>query len=276
MRLMRILIFWVLCGASIYASDPIAEAPTQTIQLFNQKDLSGFHTWLVDTKREDPRRVFSVSDGVLKISGDGFGYLATEKAYRNYHLVAEFKWGSKNLRGREGKARDSGIFLHASGPDGNSFDGNGAFMCAIECQVMEGSTGDFLLIKGRQADKSVIPIRVSVEAQKKRDADGWPTWKSGGSLVKLENGGRVNWFDKDPAWQDMLDFRGKNDIEQKVGEWNRIECVCDGNEIRVILNGTVVNEIQAVSPAGGRILLQCEGSEIYFRKLELQPIQKRE
>lgn len=275
-RLLNILLFRMFVAALTHAAEPAPEAPNETIQLFNNKDLNGFHTWLADTKREDPRSVFSVIDGVLKISGDGFGYLATEKAYRDFHLVAEFKWGTRNFRGREGKARDSGIFLHATGPDGNSYDGNGAFMCALECQIMEGSVGDVLLIKGKKADKSAIPIRASVEAQPKRDADGWPTWKAGGSIVKLDNGGRVNWFKKDSAWQDAFGFRGSNDIEKKPGEWNRIECVCEGARIRIILNDIVVNEIQNAAPAGGRILLQCEGSEIYFRKLELRSIRKKE
>src|SRR5436309_2530887 len=108
--------------------------PKEPIALFNGKDLSGWTTWLADSKREDPRGVFSVQDGAIRISGDGFGYLATKKVYRDYRLVAEFKWGRKNWRGREQNARDSGIFLHATGPDGNSYDGNGAFCCAVECQ----------------------------------------------------------------------------------------------------------------------------------------------
>src|SRR5262245_28432138 len=59
----------------------------EPIRLFNGKDLSGLSTWLRDTRREDPRRVFSVHDGLLQISGDGFGYVATEREYQDYHLV---------------------------------------------------------------------------------------------------------------------------------------------------------------------------------------------
>ena len=64
-------------------------APTQekVVPLFNGKDLSGWTTWLGDAKREDPRGVYSVRDGMIRISGDGFGYLATEKEYRDYRLV---------------------------------------------------------------------------------------------------------------------------------------------------------------------------------------------
>jgi len=41
-----------------------------------------------DTKREDPRKVFTVSDGMIHISGDGYGGLVTNKRYRDYHLCA--------------------------------------------------------------------------------------------------------------------------------------------------------------------------------------------
>jgi hypothetical protein len=45
--------------------------------------------------------------------------------------------------------------------------------------------------------------------------------------------------------------------------------------LTVVLNGTVVNEAVKVTPASGRISLQSHGSEIFFRKVELQPITAR-
>src|SRR5262249_52005332 len=77
-------------GALPEKSDAVS--PKETVALFNGKDLTGLTTWLKDTKREDPRRVFRVEDGVLHITGDGFGYVATEKAYRDYRVVVEYKW----------------------------------------------------------------------------------------------------------------------------------------------------------------------------------------
>jgi len=142
--------------------------PHKAIRLFNGRDLSGWTTWLVDTKHQDPRRVYSVRDGMLRISGDGFGYLRTDRAYKDYRLLVELKWGTRNFRTRIGLARDSGIFLHSVGPEGGSYDcgwgsqrsntgpeiGGGAYKAAIECQVMEGGFGDLLLIHGRYASAS--------------------------------------------------------------------------------------------------------------------------
>lgn len=247
--------------------------PASRVVLFNGRDLSGFYTWLVDTKHEDPRRVFTVTNGWIRISGDGLGYLSTERAYRNYRLLAEFKWGHVNHAwgGRVGKARDSGIFLHSIGPDGNSRDGQGAFKAAIECNVFEGTTGDFLLIRGTGADGTLLAPRLTAEVAEQRDAEGWFTWQLGGRKHTVERWGRVSWFGKSTQWKDVFGFRAPNDLERPAGEWNEVECICDGGRITLKLNGTVVNEAFEVWPREGKILLQCEGSEIFFRRLELFP-----
>jgi|SRR5882724_7502129 len=78
----------------------------------------------------------------------------------------------------------------------------------------------------------------------------------------------------DSQWNDHLDFRGARDVERPYGEWNGIECLCDGDRVQILLNGTVVNEAFDVFPARGRILLQCEGSEVFFQRLELLPLNK--
>jgi hypothetical protein len=248
----------------------------EVLQLFNGTNLDGFYTWLVDTKREEPRRVFSVTNGMIRISGEGLGYLRTERSYKDYHLIAEFKWGKTNWSwgNRINAARDSGIFLHSSGPDGNSYDGGGAFTAAIECQIFQGATGDLLLIRGTNFDGSAISPQITAQTAADRDIDGWPFWRPAGKRATITRWGRVNWVHKDRNWKDQLDFRGARDVEKSYGEWNRIECICDGTRIVVLLNGAVVNEAFDVYPSSGKILLQCEGSEIFFRKLELHPLKK--
>jgi hypothetical protein len=244
--------------------------------LFNGTNLAGFYSWLVDTRYEDPRRVFSITNGTIRISGDGLGYLATTNEFENYHFLAEFKWGQRNSPwgDRIGRARDSGIFLHSIGPDGNSHDGKGAFRAAIECQIFEGAIGDLLLIRGNDANGRLIAPRISAAVASQRDGDGWPFWKQGGTTTNLVRWGRLNWFDKDQDWKDVTGFRGARDVE-KPGEWNRLECICDGDKISIQLNAVLVNQAFGVYPRRGKILLQCEGSEIYFRKMEVRRIGNR-
>jgi hypothetical protein len=252
-------------------------SPPGAVPLFNGTNLAGWYSWLVDTKRDDPRHVFTVTNGLLRISGDGLGYLATEQEHSDYRLIVEFKWGATNWpwADRIGKASDSGLFLHSVGPDGNSNDGHGAFRAAIECQIMQGATGDFLLIRGTNEDGSLIAPRVTVAVQPERDAEGWPFAAFTGRQQTIERWGRVNWLNKSRQWKDESDFRGARDVEKPRGQWNELVCICQGDHITAQLNGVTVNEAHGVFPRRGKILLQCEGSEIYFRRVTLKPIARR-
>src|SRR5438105_3351748 len=82
--IMRIL---PLCAVAVLAlsvaplpADDKADAPVtpkEVVKLFNGKDLTGLTTWLKKTKHEDPSKVFSVVDGVIRASGADLGYVAT-------------------------------------------------------------------------------------------------------------------------------------------------------------------------------------------------------
>lgn len=79
-------------GVSLTAADPVKEP----IKLFNGKDLTGFYTYLAKYgKNNDPEKVFTVQDGVVRVSGKVFGCFVTEHEYENYRLVVEFKWGEE-------------------------------------------------------------------------------------------------------------------------------------------------------------------------------------
>jgi len=64
------------------------------------------------------------------------------------------------------------------------------------------------------------------------------------------------------------------DAEKPTGEWNTIEVVCDGHKITNIVNGVVVNEGSMASVTKGKIVLQSEGAEVFYRKVELTPLKK--
>ena len=254
-------------------SDVQPRTPEQVVKLFKGADLEGWYSFLRSRGRNDPQQVFSVVDGQLRISGNGWGYLSTQQAWRDYQLTLEYRWGEKNWGVRQTKARDAGLFLHSAGPDGNSEDGAGAFKAAIECQIMEGATGDFLLIRGRDEAGEPIHPKLTATVAAERDQDDWFTYAPRGGLTQLSRWGRVNWQHKDPNWQDRFGFRGAEDVEKPLGEWNRLEVRCAADTIEVKLNGRLINRAKNVFPQDGPILLQCEGSEIFFRHIELAPLE---
>jgi len=265
-----VLLAWLIVGPS---ADARAEdrgpaiQPDRVIHLFDGKDLDAFYTWLRDTKHEDPDGVFSVRDGMVHIRGDGYGGLITKRNYRDYHLVAEFKWCPRTFEPRKERARDSGILLHCQGPDGNA--SGGVWLASIECQIIEGGVGDFIFIGGSDDDGE--PISVGATCHVRKDRDGEFVWSADGEPVR-RNGGRVNWYGRDPDWQDVLGFRGPEDVDSPPGDWTRIDCVCQGDRIRIWVNGVLVNEAFDATPSEGRILIQSEGAELFFRRIDLYPV----
>jgi hypothetical protein len=157
------------------------------------------------------------------------------------------------------------VLLNAIGPHGGA---NGTWMSCIECQLAQGCVGDLIVIRGEDDKGKTIPVSIASDVA--LGPDKRPRWKEGGMKQVFTN--RQLWWNKhDPDYQELLDTRGKDDVESPLGEWTRVECVCDGPTIAVAVNGTIVNKAYDVYPAAGRILLQVEGFELYVRKFEVGP-----
>ena len=62
--------------------------------------------------------------------------------------------------------------------------------------------------------------------------------------------------------------------EKPVGEWNHMKIECLGNQIKVWVNGDLVNHGFNATASSGQIALQAEGSEVEFRKVALSPIEE--
>jgi len=224
---------WAALGLGLILALPAARARAEgeAIQLFNGKDLTGWTIFIrhapgekVDA-RADPKGVFKVEDGMIHISGQEFGGITTEKAFDNYRLTVEFKWGEKKWPPREKAVRDSGIMLHCVGPEK-------VWPTSIECQVQEHDCGDFYPV-----GEATIEVDGVVYANNRR-------------CVK------------------------KKDAEKPTGEWNTIEVVCERDKITNIVNGVVVNQGVHASETKGRIMLQSEGAEVFYRKVELRPLSR--
>ncbi len=263
--------------AGLAAFPAAADKDAGTIRLFNGKDLTNFYTYLGEPskgekalgKNNDPKKVFSVQDGAIRVSGEVWGCFTTIKEYGDYHLTVEFKWGEQTWAPREKASRDSGVLLHCQGGDGTF----GVWMPSIECQLIEGGTGDFLVLSNKDHKFSLTvesEPRPTGTGEKKSDQ---LYYKEGGTPKTL-SGGRFNWWGRDPAWKDVKGFRGKDDVEKPVGEWNTLEVICDGDKITNILNGKIVNKGTKCSHTKGKILFQSEGAEVFFRKIELKPLKK--
>jgi len=237
---------------------------SSVIRPFDGKSLKGFAKWLQTTKTKDPQSDYRVTDGMIHIGGRGMGYLATVDSYRDYHLSVEYKWGER----RDGSkyVRNSGILLHATGPDGNA---RGIWQASIECQLAQGCEGDVIVIRGKDKRGKVIPTMVT--SATRVASDGRTRWSPGGKKT-LYSGSQFWWSNHEPGFKELLDTRGKDDVASPRGEWTKVECICRGCRITIKINGTIVNEVYDVFPSEGKILLENEKNEIFFRNLEIRPL----
>lgn len=261
-------LFLVPLALSVASILSAAEAVKQKINLFDAIK-SGDVEYNVNQKLEmhdDPKDIWKFDGDELHISGRGYGYVATKKDYRDYHLVIEFKWGTKTHGARETKARDNGILLHAYGPHGAY---SGTWMASIEAQIIEGGVGDILVLSPKLPDGT--ELTTSVVAEFSRDRDKEMIWTPGAPKQQVTKG-RINWQHRDVDWTDTKGFRGRADKESPPGEWNRLECIADGDHLVYFLNGAKVNEAFECKPSQGKILLQTEGAEMIVRRYELHPL----
>ncbi|HXJ61143.1 MAG TPA: DUF1080 domain-containing protein [Verrucomicrobiae bacterium] len=263
-----------------------ATAPTW-VQLFNGKDLTGWDTWLGPrsggyhdraTSKEpalglnvDPLNVFTVSrvDGApaIHVSGQVFGAITSKEELGNCRIRVEYKWGEKKWPPRDQPKhyRDSGILYWCMGEHGA---GSYAWMRSVECNIMEKGVGQWWSVDGTYVD---------IE----------------GRRVTLENDPRVPYRGEGPGEKCFIWEPGTPRVTtgegitslldpEKAGAWNVCEVVAWGNVGLHLLNGQVV--LALTNPrykekdgrerrlTNGKIQLQSEGAEVFYRKVEVQRI----
>jgi len=203
--------------------------------------------------------VFTVieQDGkpMLRISGEFYGCLATKQDFANYQFRASFKWGAKKWEPRLTEPKDSGILYHSRGDFGVEYWHSWAL--SQEFQVIEHGIGEYWT----QAT-SAFDIR----ADPKKPGEEAPRWNP-----------RAPW----------LEFVSPNNHalagsdEDRPGEWNTLELVCFQDDCVHIVNGKVVMALanaryrdggNFLPMTGGRLQIQSESAEVFYRDLEIRPI----
>jgi hypothetical protein len=207
-----------------------ARADEKPVALFNGKDLTGWHA---DVPAADTNASiapsFLVRDGKLVSRGDPRGHLITDQSFSHYRLDVEYRF--------TGKAGNCGVLVHASKPRAL----NDMFPQSIEVQMQSGNAGDFWCIQEN----------IEVPDQEKRRPHK-PGQSFGGGPKDARR---------------ILNLT--DDSEKPAGEWNHLAIECAGREVKVWVNGTLVNHGSNATADKGQIALQAEGTEVEFRKVEL-------
>jgi hypothetical protein len=206
------------------------------------------------------------------IAGEEGGFLITQKNYQQYTLHTEYRWGQKTWAPRAEKARMSGIAVHAGSQGLLEVAQKDSYVCMI----CEGKTGD---LGARPGDGKPIAITALVDPKKTKGnppfvAQYMPWTARGGVKTTFSAPLWLLGLNHDPAFKDVLGFRGKNDWEKPRGEWNTLDIICGPNSITVNLNGRTVNAAAHVSRNKGKVVIGSNQAEIFFRKIDIIPAEK--
>ncbi len=137
-----------------------------------------------------------------------------------------------------GEPGNCGVLVHASTPRRLY----GMFPQSIECQLHVGNAGDFWSIG---EDIRVVDMEARRGPPERWGVDG----------------------DRARRILNLTD-----DSEHAAGEWNEMVVECRGDEVRVWVNGELVNHGTGCTASAGQIALQAEGAECEFRRVELTPL----
>ena len=244
--------------------------------LFNGKDLTGWDTYLgpkYDSTlnktdsipiglNTDPAKVFSVvklgDENVIRISGENFGGISTTSEFENYHLQLQFRWGDLKWPPRKKEKKDSGLMYDAVGSQGA--DG-GNWMRSHEFQIEEGDCGDYWACAGAISD---------VKAKK----------DTSNNYIFDNTRDMITFSTASPQGRHCIK---SPDAEYPSGEWNTLDLYCFGSTSVHIVNGKVnmilnnsrqVINSKEVPLIKGKIQIQSEGSEVFYRKIRICSIDK--
>ena len=103
----------------------------------------------------------------------------------------------------------------------------------------------------------------SIECQV-QETDCGDIWCVGGTDVTSPNHSAQEWNQKRV-------YRTENH-ELPNSEWNTIEVIARGDTLEHYVNGHLVNIATKLSVSRGKIVLQAEGAEIFYRLVELTPL----
>jgi hypothetical protein len=208
--------------------------------------------------------VFSVVEEngspVLHITGEIYGCVFTKQDFENYHLTLKVRWGNKKWEPRLDKLKDSGLLYNSVGECG--IDYWRSWMLSQEFQIMEGHMGDHWGIANSAIDvRAFLPEGTMNTVASVRQP-----------FLPIGPG----------TGRDAFCLRSA-DYESPDGEWTTIDLICFGDKSVRIVNGHVVmvmrnsryvTDGKSTPLIKGKIQLQSEASEVYYKDIRIKSIDK--
>jgi hypothetical protein len=136
-----------------------------------------------------------------------------------------------------------------------------------------GNCGVLVHVSTPRALYKMFPKSMEVQMQHTNAGDFWCIVEDiEVPDMETRRGPKENWGITEEKGRNIKNLT--DDSEKPVGEWNTMVIEAVGNEIKVWVNGDLVNHGFNCTAEKGQIALQAEGSEVEFRKLELMAISR--
>ena len=137
------------------------------------------------------------------------------------------------------------------------------YVLTLEWRFPPGTRGGNSGVLVHTTDEQALNVWPrSFEAQLNKDNAG-DIWVIGTTLEIDKPEGRI---------ADRRHFNLTDGSEKPLGEWNKYEITCQGDELTIKVNGELVNQAHKLSQTKGAICLQSEGVPVEFRNIRLRPI----
>jgi hypothetical protein len=233
--------------------------------LFNGRNLEGWSFYQDGVGTRDTNNALVIEKGEMHMlgpkyrpAGTPFGHIATEAEYGDYHLRLEYRYGDIRYEPRLLAKRNSGILYHMY-PQRDRVWPN-----SIEFQLEESDVGDAILINTRcwpgvdLGGTPAWPAQIPIEPRPVFPAPREP---------------------RDPIERQRI---FKNGNFERLGQWNTVELLAIGNRAAHMVNGRIVASLYEIEGQDvvdrnryrpltrGRIGLELECAEVFFRRIELR------
>jgi len=227
--------------------------------LFNGRNLSGWSVHYASKTAADappPATIFSVEKGVIHAyptqaagSAQPNAYLETNAEYQDYVISLEYQWGEKKFPPRLELVRDAGLIYHVHR------ERPADWPAGAEAQIQEGDVGDSWAVSSQIS--SFVDPRT-------------------GRYALPENGGVPVTVGHDGKFE-----RTRHNKVNEYPGWNTLEVIVRGDRATHVVNGVTnmrVYDLKGWDAASnswvkvdkGRIALQAESAEIFYRNIRIR------
>jgi len=136
-----------------------------------------------------------------------------------------------------------------------------------------GNCGVLVHASSPRALYKMFPKSIEVQMNHKHAGDFWCIVQdiTVPDMVK-RRGPEKNWGITEGKGRRILNLT--DDSEKPLKEWNEMIIECVGDEVKVWVNGDMVNHGTKCTATKGQLAVQAEGSEVEFRKLDITSIKE--